>query len=126
MARCLRRILHVPAAFVSRVFNKTVFARAGVRPFSQQLLKHQYVLLRKVACSPDGNPLRQDTFADASFVPQIGRFVRRVGRPKQEWTNQLMREGRERMGAMRFQTLLSDQTAGSAVRWKTEVEKMLS
>ena len=111
--------------FVSRISNKTVFTRAGVRPFSEQLLKHQFILLRTAAGSPDGHPLRKDTFADASFVPQIGRFVRRVGRPKQEWTNQLMQEGRQRMGATRFQTLLSDQTAGSDARWKTEVEKVL-
>ena len=120
----MRRILHVPAAFVSPVSNKTVFSRAGARPLSEQLLKHQFFLLRKAACSADGHPLRKDTFADASLVPQIGRFVRRVGRPQQEWTDQLMQEGRRRMGAM-FQTLLSDQTEGSDARWKTGVEKML-
>ena len=97
---------------------------AGMRPFSEQLLKHQFALLRKAACSADGQPMRKDTFADASLVPQIGGFVRRVGLPKQKWMNQLMREGRDRMGANRFQTLLSDQSEGSEVRWKTAVEKI--
>ena len=88
-------------------------------------MNHQFFLLRKAACSADGHPLRKDTFADASLIPQIGRFVRRVGRPKQEWTNQLMREGRDRMGATSFQTLLSDHSEGSEARWKTAVERML-
>ena len=37
-ARCLRRILRIPAAFVSRATNAIVFAQAGVRPLSDQLL----------------------------------------------------------------------------------------
>ena len=69
--------------------------------------------------------MRLDTFADASLIPQIGRFVRRVGRPKQEWTNQLMCLGRELMGNLKFQALLSDQSKGADARWKNEVDKLL-
>ena len=60
-ARCLQTILRVPAAFVSTVSNAKVFARAGVVPLSQQVLHRQMVLLRRIAASPDSDPLRQRT-----------------------------------------------------------------
>ena len=125
-ARCLRRILHIPAAFVSRVSNKTVLARAGVVAFSEQLLKHQLDLLRRVAVSPAGSPLRRDTFIDDTTCPQIGRFVRVAGRPRQEWTSQLLREGWQRMGPAGFEALLSDRSPGADKRWKSCMAKFVA
>ena len=49
-------------------------------------LRHQLSLLRKVALTAPGDPLRKDTFIDSTLTPQIGRFIRRVGRPRQDWT----------------------------------------
>ena len=106
-ARCLRRLLHIPAAFVSRISNKEVFKRADVRPSSQQLLKHQLLLLRKVAISTVGGPLRRDSFVDATTQPRIGRFVKRIGRPRQDWTSQLLWEGSQLMAALQFQAFLT-------------------
>ena len=80
--RCLRRILRIPAAFISRVSNATVLQNAGVAPFSQQLLKRQLLLLGKVVWSPADHPLRRDTFGSAGITPLIGRYVRRMGRPR--------------------------------------------
>ena len=40
--RCLRRILKIPAAFVSRVSNQTVLSRAGALPLTEQLSKRQF------------------------------------------------------------------------------------
>ena len=125
VARCLRRILHVPAAFISRVSNATIYERAGVGAFSQQILKHQLVLLRKVALSQNPH-LRRDTFADSSLTPQIGRFVRRVGRPRQDWTSRLLQEGRERFGAEKFQSFLTDTDDGADARWRTELQRVFS
>ena len=122
----MRRIFHIPASFVSRVSNASVLKTAGMKPFSQQLLKHQLHLLRKVAIQEAGHPMRKDTFADASLIPQIGRYVRRIGRPRQDWTTQLLREGRERLGDTRFQTLLTDRSGGADRRWKLEVERVLN
>ena len=124
VARCLRRVLRIPAAFVSRVSNAVVYEMAGTRPFSQQLLKHQLHLLRKVAAQPAGHPARVDTFEGDSLNPQIGRYVRRIGRPRQDWTTQLLREGRARMGCQRFQSWISDRSKGAEVTWKAEVEKI--
>ena len=126
MARCLRRILRIPAAFVSRVSNATVLARAGLRPFSQQVLVHQIHLLRKAALAEPGHPLRKDCFYGSTLSPQIGTFIRRVGRPRQEWTSQLLREGEQRFGDALFQTLLSDRTEGAEKRWKADVEKIFA
>ena len=66
--------------------------------------------------------MRMDTFVDASLIPQIGCLVRRVGGPRQEWTNQLMCLGRGLMGNLKFQALLSDQSTGEDARWKNEVD----
>ena len=121
VARCLRRLLRIPASFVSRVSNTTVLAKARMTPFSQQMLSHQISFLRKVALSESGYPLRNDIFIDSTLTPQIGRFIRRVGRPRQDWTSQLLREGRVRFWNDKFQTFLSDCSTGAEVRWKKEV-----
>ena len=121
VARCLRRVLRIPASFVSRISNAAVLARAGVTLFSQQVLRHQLSLLRKVALAEPGDPLRKDTFIGSTLIPQIGCFIRRVGRPRQDWTTQLLREGRERFWYAKFQTLVSDCSTGAEARWKKEV-----
>ena len=90
------------AAYISRVSNQTTFDSACVRPLSEQLLQQQLLLMRKVAISEAGGPLRCDTFVGDSLVPQIGRCIRRVGRPRQEWTSQVLREGREMMGPVKM------------------------
>ena len=122
-ARCLRRILRIPAAFVSRISNAAVFKRAGVNPLSAQILRRQLNLLFRVAAAPAGSPLRQHTFIDDTIFPQIGRFVRKVGRPRQDWTNQLLREGTKRFGAAKLQMLLTDLSKGAQARWKSALEK---
>jgi hypothetical protein len=123
VARCLRRIVRIPAAFISRVSNAAVYEKVGMKPFTLQLLKHQMQLLRKVAVQSADHPLRVDTFEGATLNPQIGRYIRRVGRPRQDWTTQLLREGRARVGAQRFDVLISDRSDGADTRWKAEVEK---
>ena len=82
------------------------------------------VLLRRVACAAAGDPLRQDTFVDATTIPQIGRFVRRVGRPRQDWTNQLWSIGAQKIGRARFYRMLQDQSAGADVRWKQMLDEL--
>ena len=125
-ARCLRRILRIPVAFVRRISNKTVLARAGVVAFSEQLLKHQLDLLRRAAVAPEGSPMRRDTFMGDTTCPQIGRFVRVVGRPRQEWTSQLLREGSHRVGPAAFAALLSDRSLGADKRWKSCMAKFVA
>jgi len=68
VARCLRRLLGIPAAFISRISNATVYSRAGMRSFPDQLLKQQLLMLGKVALSPQGSPIRNNTFVDGSVL----------------------------------------------------------
>ena len=121
--RCLRNILRIPAAFVSRVSNATVLKKAGVPPFTTQLLQRQLLLLGKGAHSAADHPLRRDTFGDVGVVPLIGTFVRRVGRPRQDWTSQVLAAAQRIMGYSRCQLLLGDASPGAGKRWKAEVRK---
>ena len=97
-----------------------------MQAFSEQLLRTQLVLLGKVARSPDGDPLRVDTFVAGTVNPQIGRYVRRLGRPRQDWTTELMKVGSSRLGSSRFLTLLKDTSTGAQERWKQEVQTLFA
>jgi len=125
-ARCLRRILRIPSAFYSRVSNATVLKRAGATPLSQQLLVRQLALLGTVARSSLEGPLRRSTFANSTTSPQIGRYVRRVGRPRQDWTTQVMREGVRLFGLEQFEKLLSDRSPGAEQRWREKLRGLVS
>ena len=123
-ARCLRQILRIPPAFVSRTSNARVFARAAVVPFTQKLLQRQLVLLGKAAHSNADHPLRRDTFGRDGCIPLVGRFVRRIGRPRQDWTSQVLAEAQRLFGCRRCQTLLADRSPGAKKRWNAEVQRV--
>ena len=80
------------------------------------------MLLRKVAVSKN-DVLRRDTFADTTLRPQVGRYIRRVGRPRQDWTSQLLKEGMVRFGTEKFMFLLADEGEGAEARWKQEMRR---
>ena len=122
--RCLRRLLGVPSAYLSRVSNKTVLQRAEVLPFSDQVLRRQLLLLGKVALSPTGSPLRKDVFVGDSLRPQMGRYVRRIGRPRQDWLTEVWKSGAQRLGGdTRLGALLQSQEQHPGVAWRCEVNK---
>ena len=124
-ARCLRTILKIPAAFISRVSNASVFEKARVRPVSQQLMLQQLVLLRKIAPSPADSMLRRSTFVANTLVPQTGRYVGRVGRPRLDWSTDVMRQGVRLLGRTVFEQYLQDETPGAERRWKAKLIEML-
>jgi len=62
--------------------------------------------------------MRVHTFIGDSLDPQIGRVIRRIGRPRQDWTSQLLLEGIRRMGTEKFYSMLRDSSADAAARWK--------
>ena len=124
-ARCLRRVLGIPAAFYSRVSNKDVFQRAGVLPLTEQILHRQLVLLGKVARSPPESLVRRCVFIDESLCLQVGRFVRRVGRPRADWATQVMQAGAQKFGNQRvFETLLLAKGADAERTWKQQLQRL--
>ena len=90
--RCLRVILGIKPSFVSRVSNSSVLQQSGQVLYSRQLLRQQLLLLGRVARAPAADPLRKLTFAPGSLLPATGVYVRRVGRPRNEWAAMLLKE----------------------------------
>ena len=106
-ARCLRRVLGIPPAFISRISNQVVFQTAKSKPLSEQLLHRQLLIIGRAARAPVDHPIRLDTFVGDGLAPQVGRFVRKVGRPRQEWTTEVLKAGSRKFGgAARFEGLL--------------------
>jgi hypothetical protein len=62
---------------------------AKQKPYSKQLLLQQLTLFGKVARAPDTDPLRALTFSPGSFCPANAHYIRKVGRPRNEWAGQL-------------------------------------
>ena len=94
--------------------------------FSDQLLQQQLMLFGEAALAPEGSPVRSNTFLDGALMPQIGRFVRKVGRPRHNWTSQLIQEGTTRFGYNRFSTLLQDGSQGAYIYIYIYVGRMKS
>ena len=89
-ASCLRRILRIPAAYTSRISNERVYAEAGEMKLSRQLVERQLGSLRKNLAAPADCAVRAATFLPNSSTPITAAFVRKVGRPRHTWAEQLM------------------------------------
>ena len=88
---CLRRILRIPHAYYSRTSNQTVLQRAGCRKLSETIRESQLNLLRKVLNDPALRILKETAFHGQTLVPETAAWVRRRGRPRQNWIEELMR-----------------------------------
>ena len=86
-ARCLRRILHIPHAYYSRISNKTVLEIAGIRPLSEAIAAQQMKYWKKITARPDSDPIR-------NLIEEIGKMTtqKRRGRPRRKWVEQVERE----------------------------------
>ena len=88
--RCLRRIGKIPPAFISRISKASVLAKFKQEPLSTTIVNNQLSFLHKVAASPASCPLRKVTFHRKGLVPLTAAYVRRVGRPRHTWAEQLL------------------------------------
>ena len=88
-ARCLRRILRIPSAYISRVANTVVFAKAGQKSLSCQLLHRQLVLYGRLARRPDSCPVRAAVFKPNTVDPLELPGRRRRGRPRDTWAGKV-------------------------------------
>ena len=90
--RCLRVLLRIKPAYFSRISNKTVLQRAGQVEVGRQLLKQQLLLYGRIARERQDDELRKLTFTPGSLQPATARYVRRVGRPRNEWAVMVQKE----------------------------------
>ena len=97
-ARCLRKILRVAPSYYSRISNRTVLERAQQEQLSEALLKQQLMLFGRVARAESNDVIRQLVFVGGTLWPMTDTFVRRRGRPKNEWTKLVRAEAFKLVG----------------------------
>ena len=114
-AYALRKILGVPPSYGARARNKKIRDWAKVEPLSKTALASQLRLLGLVLFDPDKDELRKATFADRTHVPLTQVFVRKVGRPKHNWTEQLLDRVRTSAGATRLAKAMESRLEWEAV-----------
>ena len=84
--------LGIRVAFISRISNAAVLRESGQTHLGRQLVKQQLLLYGKVARSPNADPPRMLTFLPGTLLPVTGHYVRRIGRPRNEWAAMLYKE----------------------------------
>ena len=51
------------------------------------------------------------------ILPQVGRYIRRVGRPRVDWCSQAMKEANQFLGVITVDHNLRDRSAQSEKNW---------
>ena len=121
-AKCLRVIMGIPSAYISRVSNEHVRQQASWTKASLLLLGHQLCYLGKILRSDITHPLRKMSFNGSTLQPANDAFIGRVGRPKKEWIKTILpdaiaaAEGTENLTSMTLDKLV----------WKKQVNKYLN
>ena len=87
---CLRQILRIPCSYISRVSNQRVREQCGMQPFSKAVRTAQLQLLGPVITNDRKKVQKEVTFHKDSLESETSAFVSRVGRPRQNWTEQLL------------------------------------
>jgi len=113
-ARCLRRILGIPAAFISRVSNKAVLAKANSFALSHSVVRQQLIFLGELTRRAGDDPVRVSVFQPGSIALKSLSGTRRVGRPRNTWPTLVLQAARQVAGD-RLEVLLSDRSQWNAV-----------
>ena len=88
---------------------------------SEQVLLRQLLLMGKVVKSDAGSAIRRDVFVGSTLQTQVGRYVRRVGRPRQEWSTEVLKAGAGRFGSWaRMEASFRNEEAS----WKAELRSL--
>ena len=96
-ARWLRRIMHIPAAYYSRISDETVRERSQQAKWSTQLLQRQLVLYGHILRLEKNDPLRMATFDNNLSQTTPPGSTRRRGRPRSFWVREVGTVARERV-----------------------------
>jgi len=107
-ARCLRKALRIKPSYASRISNAIVLQRAGQTVLGRQLLRQQLLLYGRVARALGSNVLRSLTFIPGTVQPATDRYVRRVGRPRNECAGMLQKESSKM--SERWSTIIHNQS----------------
>ena len=101
-----------------------MYDRAGVLPLTDQLAKQQLNLLGCVARSEKGSPLRRDTSISDTMQPTISHFIRKVGRPRINSTQSVLKDGAERFnGQLALSNLICTSTKDE---WKSHLNRIFA
>ena len=92
--RCIRKILGIKPAFISRVSNKDVLGKAGHQAASEMLRRRRLQLLGKIFRQPAPHPLRKACFIGDTSGLATDQYIRRRGRPAKEWTKLTLDDAR--------------------------------
>jgi len=118
-AKCVRQILGIKPAFWSRVSNVEVLRRAGMKSATDLLTEQQLMQLGKVLRAPQESALHHTSLIPGTLQPSTARYVRRVGRPRKEWTSAVLAAAYKRkLGGERLEELAQDGCA-----WKRFVKR---
>lgn len=98
-AKCLRQVVGVKTAYLSRVSNASVLERAQSLPASELLVRAQLLQLGKIIRAPRCSPLFSTSFFGEHWQPAVDQFIRRVGRPRKEWVPEVVAEGIRMVGS---------------------------
>ena len=90
-ASCLRKMLRIKPSFISRVSNATVRELARQPPLSQLIRTSQLKLMHKVLNNQQKLELRRAAFHRHTMTSTTDAFVRRIGRPRQNWTEEILK-----------------------------------
>jgi len=119
--RCLRKILGIKSAYISRVSNAIVREKAHHPAATAILRKRRYMLLGKVLRSPSDHPLRTCCFVPGTHYPINDFYVRRVGRPSHEWVKQMISDVNVVFGSIE----IASDLAADKLHWKRVVSQKL-
>ena len=120
-SRALRKILHIPPSYYSRVSNQTVLEWAGQAALSQTLLKRQLLHMGRIARRPDEDVLRRSIFADGTFLPTSSTSNRKRGRPRATWAAEVHKRALEAAGNESALVSFWQATKTAAAAWKRRV-----
>ena len=116
-AKCLRRILKISPAFISRVSNKYIRNQFKAHPLSVTPLERQLMLFGHVARAPQNSILYRMLFDDNQFNLREPPLKR--GRPKDTWARKLKQASIQCCGSVQqFASMVKD-----PITWKATVRK---
>ena len=123
--RCLRRILGIKAAFISRISHAAVRDRAHVDPLQCRVRRNQMKLLGHILRRPYDHPDRLCIFQpnDALEPRTTPDAVRRVGRPRTVWTETIVPTIERLLNRPRTQI---HHLAQNRQHWYEETERLCS